>query len=207
MLENYAEIVRGFGAGKYPGSPLIAAHSLRRQDRLIAIEKHEEEFAALKAALAANPRVRAVFGDGYEQLKRLVPPPEKRGAILIDPPYEADDEFERLAGCFADAYRRFATGIYLIWLPVKTRHDADALAGEILNDGVQKLVLLTLDVGRAADAPPDASEGRLSASGVFVINPPFGFADEMRAALAVMAKVLAQGDGAASNVEWLAGSE
>lgn len=203
VLRTYADIVRGFGAAKYPGSPVIAAQLLRKTDRLVAIEKHVEEFAALKAALAASARARAVLGDGYEQLKRLVPPPERRGMILIDPPYEQSDEFEHLAACFADAFRRFATGIYLIWLPIKTRHDADALAGEILNEGVVKLLLLTLDVGHASDAPPE----RLAATGLFVVNPPFGFADEMQDALAFMARQLVQNVGGVSNVEWLTGGE
>jgi 23S rRNA (adenine2030-N6)-methyltransferase len=202
-LTAYADVVLGFGPGKYPGSPLIAAAMLRRQDRLIAIERHEEEFGALKTALSPYARARAISGDGYDELRRLIPPPEKRGLVLIDPPYEDDDEFERVAETFDRAYARFATGIYMIWLPMKVRHDADALAGELLNAGAAKLLLLTLDVGRAADAEAE----RLSACGVFVANPPFGFADAMQSALSAMGERLRQGEGAGSAVEWLAGSE
>lgn len=199
----YWKIVSTFGGGKYPGSPLIGARLLRKQDRLIAIERHDDEFLALRAALSPYVRARAVLGDGYRELKRLLPPPERRGLILIDPPYEADDEFSQLGAAFDEAYRRFATGIYLIWLPLKQRHDADALAGELLNAGVGRLLLSTLDVGRKPEAPPQ----RLSACGLFVANPPFGFAGEMQAALAHYATQLAQGEGAACTVEWLAGSE
>ncbi|HEX3675087.1 MAG TPA: 23S rRNA (adenine(2030)-N(6))-methyltransferase RlmJ [Rhizomicrobium sp.] len=200
-LAAYAELVRGFGPSHYPGSPLIAARLLRPADRLVAIEKHSEEFAVLAAALHPFATAKAVEGDGYDRLIALLPPPERRGLVLIDPPYEAEDEFAQLARAMAGAYRRFATGIYLIWFPVKRRIDAGALAGEIRNLGVAKLLLLTLDIGRAADAPAE----RLSESGLLVVNPPFGFAEEMQAVLAFLAAHLAQGPGANGRVEWLAG--
>jgi len=200
-LQAYFAIARGFGAARYPGSPLIAAKALRPGDTLVAIEKHPEEQAALAAALAPFANAKAVLGDGYERLAALLPPPERRGLVLIDPPYEAADEFDRVAAAFAAAHRRFATGIYLLWLPVKRQVDADALAGEILHAGATRLMLLTLDVGRA----PDAEPGRLSAAGLLVVNPPFGFAPEMRDVLAILEKQLAQGPGASARVQWLAG--
>ena len=88
VLAPYCDIVRNFGTGAYPGSPLIAAKLLRLQDRLVAIEKHPEEFAALAASLKGAAKARAVEGDGYRELKRLMPPPERRGVVLIDPPFE-----------------------------------------------------------------------------------------------------------------------
>lgn len=201
-LQAYLDIARSFGDARYPGSPLIAAKMLRPGDALVAIEKHPEEHAALVATLAPFARAKTVLGDGYERLAALLPPPERRGLVLIDPPYEATDEFDRVAAAFAAAHRRFATGIYLLWLPIKRRVDADALAGEILHAGATKLLLLTLDVGRAPDAAPE----RLSATGLLVVNPPFGFAEEMRAALGILEKQLAQGPAASARVEWLAGA-
>jgi 23S rRNA (adenine2030-N6)-methyltransferase len=203
LLAEYLKIARADGTQHYPGSPLIAARVLRPQDRLVAIEKHPEDFATLRSALAPFSNTKAVCADGYQTLAALLPPPERRGLVLIDPPYEAEDEFEQVARAFATACRRFATGIYLIWFPLKRRHDADALAGEFRHAGAAKLLSLMLDVGRAADAPPE----RLSACGLLVVNPPFGFADAMRDVLAVLAKQLAQGAGAASRAEWLAGGE
>jgi 23S rRNA (adenine2030-N6)-methyltransferase len=202
-LASYVEAVSGFGDGKYPGSPLIAARMLRAKDRLIAIEKHVAEFAALKIALAPYGRARPVAGDGYAELKRLLPPPEKRGLVLIDPPYEDDDEPARVGEAIDAALTRFPTGIYMIWFPIKNGHDADALGGEILNAGAKKLLLLTVEVGEKQEAP----SGRLSACGLFVINPPYGFADAMREALAAMTTALAQGESAYASVEWLAGGE
>ncbi len=200
-LAAYADLVRGYGPAHYPGSPLIAVRLLRPDDRMIAIEKHPEEQAALAKALHPFATTKTVLADGYERLAALLPLPERRGLVLIDPPFEADDEFARIAAAMAEACRRFATGIYLIWFPIKRRVDASALAGEIRNLGVAKLLLLTLDIGRAPGAPAE----RLTHSGLLVVNPPFGFADEMEAVLAYLADALAQGHGASSRVEWLAG--
>jgi 23S rRNA (adenine2030-N6)-methyltransferase len=203
VLRLYGDTVRSFGDTRYPGSPLIAARMLRPQDRLIAVEKHPEEFAALKANLGPSDRATAMAGDGYVALARLLPPPERRAAIMIDPPYEAAGEFEWIARAFAPAYRRFATGHYLIWFPQKAPGEIERLAGEVLNAGVLKLVRMSIDVGEPVDAPP----GRMSACGMFVVNPPYGFEHDMTIALDQMVQRLSQGAGAYSRFEWLAGSE
>lgn len=197
-LSAYLDIVKSVGANRYPGSPLIVEKLLRPDDRLVAIEKHPEEFAELRKTLM---HAKTVLGDGYERLAALLPPPERRGLVLIDPPYEAPDEFAQLARAFAAAYRRFATGIYLLWCPVKARREIDALGGELRLAGVSKLLVLTLDVGRRADTP----EGRLTSTSLFVVNPPFGFDSEMRAALAGILPALKQGANASAQVDWLAG--
>ena len=105
----------------YPGSPLIAAKMLRPQDRLVAVEKHPEEAEALKEILSPWRKARVEEGDGYARLASLLPPPERRGLVLIDPPFEAPDEFESLGQAVRGALRRFATGIYLIWYPDQSR--------------------------------------------------------------------------------------
>jgi len=196
VLSPYRDLVRGFGDGFYPGSPLIAARLLRAKDRLIAIEKHPEEYAALAAALAGVPGTRAVKGDGYRELARLLPPPERRGLVLIDPPYEAVDEFAQATRAAVAAHRRFATGIILLWYPAKERPAIEASAGELLNAGVSSLLKVELDV----DAPQSAVAGGrgppLSAAGLLVVNPPFGFAGEMKTILAFLARTLPQGPDA-----------
>jgi len=204
-LRRYVEIVNGFGNDRYPGSPLIAQRLLRHGDRLVAIEKQPEDFAALSAALAPYANTRALEADGYERLAALLPPPERRGLVLIDPPYEAQDEFARLARAFAAAWARFATGIYLLWFPVKRRADADSLAGEILSAGAAKLLLLTLDTGRPKDAQSGPLAERLSQSGLLVANAPYGFAETMRDVLAWLAVRLSQGPGSGWRVESLRG--
>lgn len=202
-LRTYLECARDAGAGNYPGSPSIALRLLRPIDRLIAIEKHPEDFATLAKTLAPYARVRAVEADGYKQLRALLPPQERRGLVLIDPPFESDSEFADAARAIADMQRRFATGIALVWFPLKSQHDADAFSGEVLGAGVRKLLRVDIDV-----APQDKGE-RLTAAGLAVVNPPYGFAAEMRAALAVLAPLLGRerGTPARTRVEWLAGEE
>ena len=203
-LSSYCDIVRGFGEGNYPGSPLIAAKLLRPQDRLVAIEMHPEEYSELASVLAKVPRTRAIQGDGYRELKSLLPPPERRGLVLMDPSYESDDEFLVAARVLADAHRRFATGIYLFWYPLKTRSLSDAAMAEVLNAGVNDALRIELDV----DAGASKREGReppLSATGLLVINPPYGFEEDMSAILPFLAEKLAQGPHPRFRLERLAG--
>jgi 23S rRNA (adenine2030-N6)-methyltransferase len=181
-LAAYLDIVRWAGAGRYPGSPLIAAKLLREQDKLIAIERHADDEKALASALARFGNAKSFCADGYQRLSALLPPPERRGLVLIDPPYEAADEFVRLGEALAAARKRFATGIYLVWYPIKSVAASDALSGEVLADGPENVLRITIDVGREAEGEKD----RLSAAGVLVINPPYGFAEEMRAAAGVL---------------------
>jgi 23S rRNA (adenine2030-N6)-methyltransferase len=177
------------GQGKsYPGSPLIAARLLRPVDRMVAIEKHPEEAAALRAVLAPWRKATVEEADGYARLPKLLPPPERRGLTLIDPPFEATDEFEQLAAALRAAWRRFPTGIYLIWYPIKAQGAADAFVGEALATGASA----ALTIGITVEVPP-AQDGRekLSRAGLLVLNPPHGFAEEMAAVLARLEPVLA----------------
>jgi 23S rRNA (adenine2030-N6)-methyltransferase len=204
VLAAYRDLLRGFGDGRYPGSPLIAAKLLRAKDRLVAIEKHPEEYAALAGVLAQDKRARVVEGDGYRELARFVPPPERRGLVLIDPPYEREDEFEAATRAAIAAHSRFATGIYLFWYPGKQEAKVAACAGELLNAGVTSLLRLELDTG-AQHAPRDDGRGPpLTSAGLLVANPPFGFAAEMGAAIATLEALLAQGPGARGMLETIA---
>ena len=204
ILADYTAVVRRFGEGRYPGSPLIAALMLRPKDRLVAVEFETTEYDALAKQLSAIPNARAVQGDGYRELSHLLPPAERRAAILIDPPYEREDEFARAAGNLVPAYRRFATGIYLLWYPAKVLPLVSATAAELLNAGIRSLLRVELDVG-AKDAPPrPGREPPMTATGILVINPPFGFVSEMQAILPFLAEMLAQGPGASSRLTVLA---
>jgi 23S rRNA (adenine2030-N6)-methyltransferase len=178
-LRAYLEIVAGAGSGRYPGSPLIAASLLRAQDRLVAIEMHAEENAALKSVLHPFRNARAILADGYQRLPALLPPPERRGVVLIDPPYETEDEFAAAARAVAGALKRFATGIYLVWFPIKSPAEASAFCGEVLTAGATSAVRLDMTI------PVEKHERkeRLASAGLLVVNPPFGFDAEMAAAL------------------------
>ena len=201
----YGDIVRGVGDERYPGSPLIAAKLLRRQDRLVAIENHPEEFAGLAAALAGTKNARAVHGDYRAQMKKLLPPPERRGVVLIDPPYEADEDFIDAARAIIESRRRFATGIYMLWYPAKHRASVDAAAGELLNAGIAQLLGLELDIGGAREARGEGRGPPMTATGLLVVNAPYGFADQMKLVLPRLVELLGRGRDATSSVKILAG--
>ena len=192
-LSTYLSLVKG--GSLYPGSPLIAAWLLRSQDRLTVIEKHPEEFAALKETLAPFRNAIAEQGDGYARAVRLLPPPSRRGLVLIDPPFESPGEFSDLARTLREAYRKFATGIYLAWYPVKSPAEADAFAGEVLAGGMTKAMIV--------DASIAAAEGKLGRAGLLVINPPYGFDAVLQASAALVAPRLE----ATIETRWIAGSE
>jgi 23S rRNA (adenine2030-N6)-methyltransferase len=191
-LAAYLDLARG---DVYPGSPLIAAKLLRSQDKLTAIEKHPQEYAVLKDTLDLYRNATVENLDGYARLPKLLPPPARRGLVVIDPPFEATDEFEILARSVIAAVRKFATGITLVWYPIKSQPAADAFTSEVLAGGVAKA--LTIDVKIAA---PD---GKLDRASVLVINPPYGLA----ASLQQVADIIAPRLAADLRVTWLAGSE
>jgi 23S rRNA (adenine2030-N6)-methyltransferase len=194
-LSTYLSLVRDTGQNAYPGSPLITAMLLRPQDRLTAIEKHPEEFASLKQALAPFRSAVAENVDGYARALKLLPPPSRRGLVLIDPPFESPDEFSVLARTVRDAMQKFATGIYEIWFPIKSQVEADAFVGEVLAGGIDKALRVDTKVA--------APQGKLDRAGLLVINPPYGFEAQMRAAAGLLAPRLAGEIG----LTWAAGRE
>ncbi len=145
--------------------------------------------------LAPFRKARVEEGDGYARLLALLPPPERRGLVLIDPPFEVEDEFSTLARHVAGALRRFANGIYLIWFPVKSQSAAASFCGEVLASGVSRALRLDLAI--------DAAEGKLSRAALLVLNPPFGFDAGMREILGIIETKLA----GRATLEWLAGQE
>jgi len=194
-LSTYLSLVRDAGDNSYPGSPLIAAQLLRPQDRLTAIEKHPEEFAVLKEVLAPFRNAAAEQADGYQRAVRLLPPPSRRGLVLMDPPFESPDEFSALAQAVRDATHKFANGIYLIWYPIKSQADADAFTGEAMAGGIAKAISI--------DTKVPAPEGKLNRSGLLVVNPPYGFDEAIQACAAIIAPRMQ----AEITVRWLAGAE
>jgi len=170
---------RKFGAPstalrRYPGSPRLIRAALRPGDRFIACERHPEEALALKREFAGDRAVEVRQADGYHAMKALLPPVERRGLVLIDPPFEATDEFETLLRAVRQGLRRFATGCYAIWYPIK---DEAGPAGFLDALKETKLLVMELRLG------PDTAPGKLAACGLAVINPPWRFEEAMREAL------------------------
>jgi 23S rRNA (adenine2030-N6)-methyltransferase len=196
LLKPYLDIVRAFNPQRdlqaYPGSPLIARALLRPQDRLTACEVEPKARKRLIDALRRDTQARVVDLDGWVALPAFVPPKERRGLVLIDPPYEQKDEFARLAEGFAEAFAKWPTGIYLLWYPVKSRRATDSLArhvAEVVGAGATPGKCLRLEFSVA----PQATEAALISAGVLIVNPPWTLAAELRAILPELEKPLGRG--------------
>ena len=196
LLKPYLDIVRAFNAKAelkaYPGSPLIARALLRPQDRLTACEVEPRARKRLIEALRRDTQARVVDLDGWLALPAFVPPKERRGLVLIDPPFEAKDEFERLAQGFAAAFAKWPTGSYLLWYPVKSRRATDTLArhvAEVTGAGPSPAKCLRLEFSVA----PQATGAALASAGLLIINPPWTLQAELKAILPELEKPLGQG--------------
>lgn len=202
----YLDIVRamnGIAAGggelrRYPGSPWFASQLARRDDRIVLCEREPAIAAELKAALGADPRVAVHQRDGYE-VPALLPPREKRGLVLVDPPFERPDEFDAVAAFLQRAQARFANGVYAVWYPYKKRFDTERFLRRVRRDGAREAINYTLETG----AP---SAGQMHACGVLVVNPPYAFVTEIEPVLPWLAEMLAQGPQPAARAErWVPG--
>jgi 23S rRNA (adenine2030-N6)-methyltransferase len=177
-LARYLGVVAALNPGLampriYPGSPELIARLTRPQDRVQLVELHPEDAAALAESYAGDGRI-AVYGeDGYAALKALLPPQPRRGLVLIDPPFEVTDEFARLARGLRHAHRRFATGIYLLWYPIKARAPVAAFHGEIAQGDMRRVMIAELLLR------PDDDPERLNGCGLVIVNPPWRFAETL----------------------------
>lgn len=202
LLDPYLSVIRTENLGglrRYPGSPLLARRLLRPQDRLTAVELHPADSAALKALFAGDHQARVIRLDGWFALGAQVPPKERRGMVLVDPPFEDAADWKRLLSGLAAAHRRWPGGIYALWYPVKEPSAADRFRESLARSGIPKI----LDAAVTAGLPASASG--LAGSGLAVVNPPFPLEAELRIILPALRDALAQGPSAAFRLEWLAG--
>ncbi|MDX8495025.1 23S rRNA (adenine(2030)-N(6))-methyltransferase RlmJ [Mesorhizobium sp. VK22B] len=203
LLQPYLQAVRAEnpdgGLRRYPGSPLVVRRLLRKQDRLTAIELHQEDAARLKALFAGDFQTRVIELDGWLALGSHLPPKEKRGLVLVDPPFEEEGEFSRLVENLRRAHRRWPGGIYALWYPIKDRKAVAAFRAALQETGIPKL----LDIG--FEIRPASSEPSLDGSGLVVVNPPFTLEGELRVLLPALHRVLAVEQPSRWTVDWLAG--
>ncbi len=171
----------------YPGSPALALALGRPFDRMIFCELHPDALGALRACVGRDRRAKVVALDGYTGLNAFIPPLERRGLVLIDPPFEVEGEFERLAAAIRAAHAKWREGILMAWYPVKDRRGPDRLAAAL--GDLPDVLRLEFQV----DDP--RADGRLVANGVMVVNPPYVLEGEMNALLPALAHVLAPGRG------------
>src|SRR6516225_3316647 len=200
-LDAVAALNDGRGLSTYPGSPALSQAFLRAQDRLIACELEPNAAAELKGNLAGDKRSKAIAIDGWTALNAYVPPKERRGLVLIDPAFEDTADFARLAEALAAAHRKWASGIYLGWYPIKERTAPDALARRLRASGMAKILRAELTV-----AAPRAAT-RLGACGLIVINPPWTLAGELAMLLPELARALSAAGEGSHRVDWLAGEK
>lgn len=184
----------------YPGSPWLALHGMRPQDRAQFMELHPEDAGTLKKFFSRQPNVSIHERDAYEGLTALIPPKEKRGLVLIDPPYEEErDDYEPVVSLLKKAHEKWPTGIYAIWFPIKDHHAITRFYRRLRNTGIPKILATELCV-----LPADNQLG-LNGTGMIIVNPPWKFSDTAFSTLQWLKKTLTEHPQSSMKVEWLSG--
>lgn len=199
-LAPYLAAIRTTNPGRdlrwYPGSPRVIRHFLRAKDRLHLTELHPTDRVQLAREFEGDRQVRVEARDAYEGLKALLPPPERRGLVHIDPAFELRDERARLVAALSEAHRRWATGIYAIWYPIQDRSGADDLLRRVKRLEIPRTLVVECSV-----APP--SRERLTGSGMILINPPYLLEETLKSALPDLVDRLEGPEGGQFRIEWL----
>ena len=203
LLEPYLAAVRARNPNGnlryYPGSPMITRHMLRNQDRLMALELHPGDAWALKKNFADDFHVRITNIDGWAAMGTHLPPKEKRGLVLVDPPFEEKGEFARMAQSLEKAHARWPGGIYAYWYPIKEPRDVDAYIRDLKATGIPKILRLELTID-SPSTPPS-----LHGTGMIVVNPPYVLEQEMRLVLPALAELLGDEGRGRFSISWIAG--
>ena len=203
-LAPWLNVIRRMNSGglkHYPGSPVLAAEMLRKDDAIRLCELHPQSAELLREAMGRDKRVKIEERDGFEALPAYLPPPERRGLVLIDPPFEAGSaerklDFDWMLKAAAKAVKRWPQGAYVFWRPIKDAEMVQAFDGELatllIEDGgiaPEKLLVADLWVR-------EIGEGKLAGAGVVIVNPPYGVEPHLRAALPWLCELMKQGAGA-----------
>ena len=204
LISPYLEAVRSSnpdgGITEYPGSPVIARRLFRKQDRLTALELHPEDFEVLHAQFEGDVQARITKLDGWLGIKSHLPPKERRGVVLVDPPFEVYNEFFNILTALKEGHKRFATGTFLLWYPVKHRKGVGEFREELKALKIPRILDTSLEV-RSSGA-----DVRFDGSGMIVVNPPYKLESELRTILPWLSPVLEFKKGSGSwAVNWLAG--
>lgn len=182
----------------YPGSPAIARHLMRREDKLLVNELHPEDADALARHFKGDRQTKVLTIDAWQALKAALPPPERRGVILIDPPFEEPGEFARIAQGLREIERRFETGIVLMWYPIKDGRMVAEFRHRIAESGVDKVLDVTLGIRAETEAGPG-----LGSTGLMIVNPPYGLDASVEQLTRFLAERLAYEPGGRAQVGWL----
>jgi len=203
-IRDYVELVLRLGgeatSGElhhYPGSPLLATALLRPTDRAVFVELEPGERRALERALGARPHTSVRGEDGYVALRGLLPPVERRGMVLIDPSFEQDEEFQRVHEALLDGHRRWATGIFAIWYPIKRREPITRFHAELVRSGLRRILCAELNVY------PQDSQVALNGCGMIIVNPPWKLDESLSALLPTLHCLLDGRGGTGTRCVWL----
>ncbi|HDZ3703303.1 23S rRNA (adenine(2030)-N(6))-methyltransferase RlmJ [Vibrio cholerae] len=199
-LDSYLDAIRQLNQGEtlryYPGSPRVARAHLREQDRMVLTELHPSDYPLLEQEFHRDRQVSIYKEDGFARLKASLPPQERRGLVLIDPPYELAKEYRDVVRAIAQSYKRWATGIYAIWYPVVNRCDIDDMLEGLQGLEIRKILQIELGVA------PDTNERGMTASGMIVINPPWTLESQIQTILPFLKQAIAPATGH-YKVEWV----
>jgi 23S rRNA (adenine2030-N6)-methyltransferase len=174
---------------EYPGSPWIAQSILREQDRARLFELHPNEYQGLYTMFASNRRFKTEQRDGFQALNEVLPPVERRAVVLIDPSYEVKTDYQTVLQSVKTAYKKFPTGVYLIWYPVVNRNQINRFEQGFADSGIRNVLLAELAV------KADSEQGGMTASGMIIINPPWLLAESLKSTLPYLQRVLGDGMG------------
>jgi 23S rRNA (adenine2030-N6)-methyltransferase len=207
VLQAYMEKVRSFNQGNsvrnYPGSPFITQSLLRGHDRLKAFELHPTDMRSLTGNLAqleVGRQVAVLHEDGFEGVKKFLPPPSRRALLLCDPSYELKSDYGRVLDMMTDSLKRFPTGTYAVWYPIIPRPEAHDLPKR-LKTMATKAGKSWLHATLTVKSNKTSERGGLPASGMFLINPPFNLKDQLKPAMPQLVKLLGQDSNAAYTLE------
>ena len=192
-LNDYIDLIKSFNDTEqlafYPGSPKIAEHFLRRQDKGWFFELHPRDLALLQENMSGKRSIRVRGEDGFTGLVGLLPPASRRACVLIDPPYEIKDDYDTVVTTLTKAYQRFATGTYMIWYPVVDRERIERMEEGLIASGMRNIQLFEL----ATEADTDVHG--MTASGMIVINPPWKLKQTMDKVLPELVNLLSDSSG------------
>lgn len=188
LLDTYISVLKRYNPFEtlkyYPGSPLIAKQLLREQDRLNLTELHSTDYPLLRQEFSKDKRAKVLREDGFLQLKSKLPPESRRGVILIDPSYEIKEDYQKIPKALLEGYKRFATGIYLLWYPVVSRTQTQKMINTIVDSGVKRISQYELTL------KPDNNQKGMTASGIIVINSPWKLHEQMKIIMPWLKNVL-----------------
>ncbi len=201
LVAPYLDVVRALNPegelAVYPGSPLLVRRLLRPQDRLSALELHPEYAKRLAVLFEGDVQVRVIHLDGWLALNAHVPPKEKRGLVLVDPPFEEKGEFDRLVDGLVKAHKKFASGIYALWYPLKEVRAVHDFISALRATGIERMLRAEVAI-RPSSNPP-----RLFGSGMILVNPPFTLEGELRVLLPALAQLLGDPGAGRHKLEWI----